>query len=299
VQPFYNVRLAASPINWCNDDMTDLGDEYAYEDILAAMQRLNVHGTEMGRKYPRDPQELRPALASHHLVLSSAWTTVHFAQPGRWPLEMAQFTEHVRFLKAMGAAHVVTCEGGGSVHWDIGGDREKVIPFSEEEWNSVARGLNEAGAIAQSHGLRLAYHEHVGTNIQTPDEIDRLMALTDPRYVTLLLDTGHIQLAGGDPLQVARKYRERIEYVHLKDVRREQMQRFHAQHLPFLQGVRMGVFTVPGDGCIDFAPILAHLAQTNYQGWMVIEAEQDPGVAHPDTYMRKALTYLAGLGLTL
>ncbi|QBD78851.1 myo-inosose-2 dehydratase [Ktedonosporobacter rubrisoli] len=297
MKPFYNVRLSASPINWCNDDMTDLGDEYSFEDILADMERLHIQGTEMGRKYPRDPQTLRPALAAHQLVLSSAWNTVHFANQRQWPAELAQFSEHVRFLKAMGASHVVTCEGGGSVHWDLGGDRASVIPFSDEEWHNVARGLNEAGNIAHSYGLHLAYHPHMGTNVQTEDEIDRLMALTDPRYVTLLLDTGHIQLAGGDPLDVLKKYRQRIEYVHLKDVRQERMQQFYAQQLSFLQGVRFGIFTTPGDGCVDFPAILAYLAETDYQGWMVIEAEQDPAVANPALYMRKALAYLAGLGL--
>jgi len=298
-KPFYNVRLAASPINWCNDDMTDLGDEYSFVDIITQMAQLRVQGSEMGRKYPRDPAVLRPALAAHQLVLSSAWNTVHLADPANWPAELAQFEQHVRFLKAMGAMHVVTCEGGGSVHWDRGGDRDEVIPFSDEQWRSVGRGLNEAGAIARSYGLRVAYHPHVGTNIQTMDEIERLMALTDPQSVTLLLDTGHIRLAGGDPLQLVRRHRERIEYIHLKDVRADVMQRFHAEHMSFLQGVRAGVFTVPGDGCIDFAPILAYLAETDYQGWMVIEAEQDPARANPLTYMGKALDYLyriAGLG---
>jgi inosose dehydratase len=298
-KPFYNVRLSASPINWCNDDLTDLGDEYSFEQIIAAMQQLGFQGTEMGRKFPRDPQVLRPALGAQRLVLSSAWTTVHLADEARWQQELAGFEAHVQFLKQMGASHVVTCEGGGSVHWDVDGDRDAVIPFSDVEWECFARGLNAAGAIARSYGLKLAYHEHVGTNIQTMDEIDRLMALTDPFDVTLLFDSGHIQLAGGDPLAVLHKHRQRIEYVHLKDVRAEMMQQFHEQQMHFLQGVRAGVFTVPGDGCIDFTPILALLAATDYQGWMVIEAEQDPEKAPPAVYMEKALRYLAeiaGLG---
>src|SRR2546421_9622312 len=121
-KPFYNVRLSASPINWCNDDMTDLGDEYSFEQIIGDMQRLGFQGTEMGRKYPREPEELRPALGAHRLVLSSAWTTVHLAHKERWEEELGQFEQHVRFLKAMGATHVVTCEGGGSVHWDMDWD---------------------------------------------------------------------------------------------------------------------------------------------------------------------------------
>lgn len=290
------VRVAASPINWCNDDLTDLGDAYAVETIWAEMAAAGVTGTEMGRKYPRDPAILGERLKAHGLQLVAGWATVHLARRDQWADALAAYDRHVAFLAAMGAEAAVTCDGSGSVQWDRGGERPAVIPWDDAAWRNVAEGLNLAGRRAADRGVRLVYHPHLGTNIQDPAAIDRLMAMTDSTAVGVCLDTGHVAAAGGDPLEVLRRYGNRVGHIHLKDVRPREVEAFR-QGRPFLEAVRHGIFTVPGDGAIDFGPFLAELRRARYRGWVVIEAEQDPELAPPLPYLKRALRYVrAGLG---
>lgn len=285
-------RYAGSPINWCNDDLLDLGDEYSAEDILQDMQSLGLQGTELGRKFPRDARELRPLLAQYNLRLASGWSQVHLADPSLWPEEFDHYRNHVRFLRAMGSSVVVTAEGSGSVHWDRGGDRDAKIPWSKAEWHAVLKGLAHAGQICREEGLRLVYHPHLGTNIEEMADIARLMEGTAPELVSLVLDTGHLAVAGVDPLTVIKRFGDRIGHVHLKSYRRAVADAYHRGQ-GFLKSVREGLFTVPGDGDLDFAPILQGLWQAHYAGWCVIEAEQDPAVMEPVRAMRDALRYLA------
>ena len=156
----------------------------------------------------------------------------------------------------------------------------------------MAEGLNLAGEIAQEHGLKLTYHHHGGTAVERPEEIDRLMELTDPNLVYLLYDTGHAYYGGSDPLNLLRKHYDRIAYIHLKDIREQVLVEARAEGVDFVTCIRKGVFTVPGDGCIDFAPIIGELIDRNYEGWALLEGEQDPAVHHPYEYAKKAITYL-------
>lgn len=289
-------RYAASPINWCNDDLMDLGDHYQLDEIWRDMQRVGITGTEMGRKYPKDPQVLAAGLNEYGLRLVSAWTTVHLSQAAQHPAELERFRAHATFLTAMGAKVVVTAEGSGSIHWDLEGDRPRKIGWSDQEWEAVAAGLNRAGSLCQEMGLALVYHPHLGTNIETPEDIERLMQMTDPERVRLLLDTGHVYAAGGDPAEVARRYSQRIDHVHLKDVRQTGLEWYRAHDQDFLGAVRRGLFTVPGDGVIDFGETLEIFRRVGYEGWMVIEAEQDPVEHPPRLLMEQALQYLSGRG---
>ena len=284
-------KIAASPINWCNDDLLDLGDEYSVESIWQDMAQAGVAGTEMGRKYSHQAAELRPQLEAYGLALASGWGTVHLADRRNWTASLAAYERHVEFLAAMGCAVAVTCEGSGSVHWDRGGDRSQVVRWDDEAWKTVALGLNEAGKRAQALGVRLVYHPHLGTNIEQLSAIDRLMETTDPDWVGLCLDTGHVAASGADPMAVWARYHDRIDHLHLKDIRPPVVQRFY-QGLGFLDGVRQGLFTVPGDGVIDFRSLLQGLQSQGYDGWLVIEAEQDPALAPPRTALEKALSYL-------
>ncbi len=157
--------------------------------------------------------------------------------------------------------------------------------------------MTEMGRRMAARGLRLAYHHHMGTVIQTEAEIDRLMAETGPE-VGLLLDTGHLAYAGGDPLRAARRHVARIAHVHCKDVRAAVMAQARRRDLPFLAAVLEGVFTVPGDGAVDFAAVFGALAAGGYAGWLVVEAEQDPAKAHPLTYARMGHANAAALART-
>ncbi|MDB4868880.1 MAG: Inosose dehydratase, partial [Cohnella sp.] len=227
------------------------------------------------------------------------WCDILFSDPSPAAAQqsMLKFKAHVLFLKHMGCRYVVTADGGGSVHWDPREDRSVtgVRKYSDDEWASLCRNLNAAGQFCRSHRMTLVYHIHAGTGVENMDEIDRLCAGTDPESVSLLVDTGHLHYCGANPAEVIRKYRDRVKYVHLKDVRQPVLNRVMIERINFNDSVRLGVFTVPGDGDIDFEPVFEALAEADYQGWLVIEAEQDSLVANPVEYARKAFRYIRSL----
>ena len=166
--------------------------------------------------------------------------------------------------------------------------------MNDEEWNLLCDGLNKLGKIAkEEYGISLTFHHHMGTVVQDADEVERLMNGTDPEYLSLLYDTGHFAYCGADPLEMVRKYKDRIKHVHLKDIRKEVVEQVKREELSFLAGVRMGAFTVPGDGSIDFEPIFKVLEDNGYEGYMLVEAEQDPAKANPLEYAIKARKYIA------
>jgi len=292
-------RFAASPINWCNDDMNDLGDEYDVTDILADMRRLGFRGTEMGRKYPQMPDALKSLLQHYNLQFVSRFVVLHGARTEDADQSLKRLREHVQFLVQMGASIVVAIEGTGSVHWDITGDRKDVVPWSDTEWARVVTHLQRAGEVCREHGLYLSYHPHLGTNVETPEAIRRVLDNTHKDLVFLTLDTGHIYAGGGDSAALVNDFGKRVRHVHLKDVRSAVLKRYREESIGFLQAVREGIFTVPGDGVIDFGPIIDALRQKQYEGWCVVEAEQDPQVAEPVQYMQRALAYLANLGVEI
>jgi inosose dehydratase len=295
---FYNCQLAIQPINWANDDMTDLGDHYSFEQIVDDMQALGFKGTEIGRKYPKDASKLRKELGARGLVVTSGWCDILFSDPTAADSEaMDKFKAHVLFLKDMGARYVVTADGAGSVHWDPREDRSHkgVRKYTDEYWASLCENLNAAGEFCRSHRMTLVYHIHAGTGVETLEETDRLCAGTNPDVVSLLVDTGHLYFCGVDPVAVVRKYGDRVKYIHLKDVRQDVLDRVNKEGINFNDAVRLGVFTVPGDGVIDFAPFFEALGAADYQGWMVIEAEQDSLVANPVEYAQKSINYIRSL----
>jgi inosose dehydratase len=197
----------------------------------------------------------------------------------------------------MGSKVISTAEIGGSQHFDPRrGPREKEVErLTADGWKWLAEGLNQAGEIAREYGMKLTYHHHGGTVVERPEEIDRLMELTDPRLVYLLYDTGHAYYGGCDPLQLLRKHYRRIAYIHLKDIRKDILERGRQEGWDFITCIRRGVFTVPGDGCIDFAPIFRELISRGYDGWAMLEGEQDPALHHPYQYAKRSLEYIQSI----
>lgn len=166
--------------------------------------------------------------------------------------------------------------------------------MNDEEWKLLTEGLNRLGKLSlEKYGVSLTFHHHMGTVVQTAAETDRLMAETDPAYVSLLYDSGHFAYCGEDPVELVKRYAARIKHVHLKDIRPEVVEQVKKEHMSFLDGVRAGAFTIPGDGCIDFTPIFQVLEETGYTGYMVVEAEQDPAKANPLEYAIRARKYIA------
>jgi len=203
-------------------------------------------------------------------------------------------------LNEMGSDYVVLCDGGGSLHWDSRGPRLAVERYDDVAWERLADGLNRAGAYARDLGMRVAYHPHIGTNVESADDIDKLLAITDHDMVSIVYDTGHICVGGGNPLAILVRHYNRVACIHFKDVRPDVMRKFQVNRFQtgngwsFIDAIRAGLFTTPGDGCIDFQPIIRVLQERDYKGWMIIEAEQNPALAEPRSYAATAKGLLAG-----
>ncbi|TDQ41024.1 myo-inosose-2 dehydratase [Aureibacillus halotolerans] len=285
-----NVTLGIAPIGWTNDDLPDLGGHIPFEQCVSEMALAGYTGTEIGNKYPKDPDVLREALQLRGLDVASAWFSA-FLVHERDQTE-ADFRAHCAFLQAMGAKVVVVSEQTNSIQQMDAPLFEAKPTYTEGEWESVVSGLHSLGAIANEVGLSLVYHHHMGTCIQTAAEVDELMKRTDPSLVSLLYDTGHLVCSGEDELAVLDAHIERIKHVHLKDVRAEVIAETKSQGLAFLPAVREGIFTVPGDGSIDFTPVFERLSAARYEGWLLVEAEQDPARANPLAYAQKARQYI-------
>jgi inosose dehydratase len=290
-------KLGIHPINWVGEDVKEHGDDTTFEQILGDIEALGLTGTEMGRKFPTDPAVLKQQLSKRGIRLVSQWKSVLFSDPAYREDELRAYRKHAQFLQQMGGSVISTCEVGGSLHFDPRRSpyEKEVLRFDEAAWQHLADGLNSAGAIAREYGLKLTYHHHGGTAVEQPDEIDRLMELTDPALVYLLYDTGHAYYGGADPLTLLRKHYGRIAYIHLKDIRREVLDQARMEKADFVTCIRKGVFTVPGDGCLDFASIFDELLTRGYSGWAMLEGEQDPAVRPAYEYAKKSLQYIDSL----
>jgi inosose dehydratase len=286
------IWLGITPTGWTNDDLPALGDEISFEQCVSEMALAGYEGCSVGHKFPSDAGELRAALDLRGLRVSEPWHSTYFTVAGMDRQNLDGFKRQMSFIAEMGGTDIGLAELGHAVHQQPIALKANKPVFSQEQWKLLVDGLNRLGSMATEDGMRLCYHHHMGTGVQTREEVDRLMAETDPSHVHLLLDTGHLYWSGDDPLVLARDHGDRIKHVHLKDIRRGVMEECDQQGLPFLDAVRAGVFTVPGDGDLDFAPILQALDDAGFEGWLVVEAEQDPAKAHPLTYAKKARAYL-------
>lgn len=288
-----HYRFSIGPIGWANDDLRGWGPAYSGEQIMREMAEAGYVGSEMSYLYPQDPLALRDALASHGLVLSAAYHWTNLSNAARFDEEMATARRHVDFCARAGAQHALVAEGGGSLHWDAGGPREAIRPLDDASWDRLLRGLNELGIYARSRLLQLCVHPHVGTAIERHSEVERLLEGTDPEVVHWCLDTGHAALAGHEPVDQIRRWGHRLRYVHLKDVRADVVDRFHRERAPFAEAIRWNVFGTPGSGCLDFPAIVAALREVGYtEGWLVVEADQDPSTHPPLTVAREARQFL-------
>ncbi|HEX3501058.1 MAG TPA: myo-inosose-2 dehydratase [Stellaceae bacterium] len=290
------VRIGINPITWSNDDLPELGGETLLETCLAETRQAGYAGIELGNKFPRSADALRPILDRHGLALVSGWYGGSLLARSLAD-EIAAIEDHLALLAALGCNVLIFAETTGSVAGSRGTALSRRPRLAEGDWTDFAAKLTALAEHAARRGVALAYHHHMGTVIESAAEIDRLMAATG-NSVGLLLDTGHLAYADADPLAVARRHTARINHVHCKDIRREVLDRVRARDSGFLDAVLDGVFTVPGDGAIDYAPIFAVLKQADYRGWLVVEAEQDPAKAHPLTYARKGFDYLSRTAAT-
>jgi inosose dehydratase len=282
-------KLGVSPLSWTNDVLEDLGGDIPVETCLADASAVGYAGVEMGRKFPREPAVLGPLLDQYHLVLASGWYSGFLADRSV-DSEMEAAASHAALLNDMGATVMVYGECGKMAPGEpLDLPMSKRLRLSAGEREAYTSRLTEFGErLAGKYGLTLAYHHHLMMVAETFDEISAIFDRTGPA-VGLLLDTGHARAAGFDYTRLIDRYGDRIAHIHLKDVRADVMAEVHQRDLSFNDGVRAGMFTVPGDGSVDFAPLGRFVRETGYKGWLIVEAEQDPSKAPPKPFVTRAM----------
>ncbi|WP_263080906.1 myo-inosose-2 dehydratase [Endozoicomonas sp. Mp262] len=293
------VQLAISPLTWSNDDMPSLGGEIPLESCLAGMQAAGFQGSEMGVKYPRTTDELKPKLEEYGLVLASGWYSLELCKRSVEE-EIEAVQSHLELMRGCGCKAMVAGEVSNTVHGNIEKPLSQRVVLTEEQWKEYGEKLTRFADYLKEQGIKLAFHHHVGTVCESPRDLEMFIKHTGPS-VGLTFDTAHVTYGGGDAAEMIRLVGDRIVHFHTKDVRFDVMRDAREKDLPFLKAVLNGVFTVPGDGGLDWDEIFAELKKFDYEGWLVVEAEQDPAVAHPQTYANMAhknlITYVEKAGL--
>ncbi|KIC08973.1 inosose dehydratase [Leisingera sp. ANG-M1] len=294
------IQFGTNPIAWANDDDQTLGAHIPTAQILAEAAEIGFDGIENGHRWPDDPQALKELLGSHGLAFISGWHSLNLLTRSM-DEEKAAIQPHLDKLKHNGCKVCIVCETSNSVQGlDVPVNDAPVL--SSDEMASFGDRVEELAQYCAGQGIALVYHHHMGTVVETPQEIDAFMAASGPA-TRLLFDAGHAYFGsnGSDPAAILRKYANRVSHFHAKNVRPQVMAEVRRSGLSFMDGVRAGVFTVPGDpeGGVDFAPLLQILKDSGYQGWIVIEAEQDPDVRNPFEYQSLGLKTLKTLAQEL
>ena len=287
------IKLAIAPIGWTNDDMPELGGEITFEQCISEMALAGYQGCEVGTKYPvHDRAFLKKQLDIRGIAICNYWFSYEFSTK---PFEEVKnkFLDHIDFLNYFGARVVGGAECGNTIHGKYFTPLSQRGDASSENWKKLTKGLNELGKIAlDKYGIKLAYHHHVGTMVETMQEVDRLLNDTNDRYVTLNYDCGHFYFANEDPEETLKKYIDRTSHIHFKDVRKSVKKRVEKDRLSFMQAVKLGIYTIPGDGDLNMRALADIVHKSTYDGWIVIEAEQDPSIANPFEYAKKGYEYL-------
>jgi inosose dehydratase len=286
------ILYGTNPIAWSNDDDQTLGANISLETCLDDTARIGFDGIEKGHKMPSTVAGLKAALDPHGLRFVSGWHSTNLLA-NSIEAERAAMDPFLEVLRGMGSKVIIVCETSNAIHGNDGvavNDRPRL---KDSAWKGFGAGIEALAQHAARQGITLVYHHHMGTIVEAEWEIDRLMAETGPA-THLLLDTGHCYFGGGDPVRLAKRHMARVRHIHAKNVRPAILREVREQGLSFLEGVRRGVFTVPGDaeGVVDFHGVLEVAAMHGYQGWLVIEAEQDPAVRDPVEYQSMGLRAL-------
>lgn len=289
------VLFGTNPIAWSNDDDRTLGAHISLEQCLDETAKIGFDGIEKGHKLPTDAAGLTSVLEPRGLKFVSGWHSLNLLTNSVED-EKAAMQPFLDVLKAMGCKVIIVCETSNAIH---GADDTALVDrptLAAADWEKFGAGVEALAEYSASQGISLVYHHHMGTVVESEAEIDLLMQHTGP-HAKLLLDTGHCYFGGGNPEAVAKKYMHRVGHIHAKNVRPVIADQVRGEKLSFLEGVRRGVFTVPGDaeGGVDFPPVLKIAAEHGYGGWVVIEAEQDPDVRSPFEYQSLGLKSLKAM----
>lgn len=271
------AKLGMSPIAWWNDDLTELSDDVSLEECLRQSRSAGFTGMEQGRRFPSTAAEMLPVLKKADVTLCGGWFSGTLVDDSV-EANQKRIQPMVDLFKAVNAPCIVYGEIGRSIQ----GDRSKPLAtkpkLSEKEMQAYGAKVSELGKWVEAQGMPIVYHHHMGAVVETEPELDMFMANST---ISLLFDAGHMAFAGGDVLRCIDKHHRRIRHVHTKDVRMDVINKLDRTKESFLDAVIKGAFTVPGDGSLDFGAIVKKLASYGYEGWFVVEAEQDPRKAPP------------------
>jgi inosose dehydratase len=277
-----SIRFGVSPIAWMNDDMPELGGDTPLETVLADARDLGFAGIELGGKFPREPATLRALLAPYDLELVGGWYSASLLDRSA-EAEIEALQPHLSLLKAMDCSVFIQAETSNAVHGARAIPLGRTPRLAEADWPVFGHRLTRVADYIADQGLRFAYHHHLGTVVERPEDVDAFLRHTGAS-VGLTVDTGHAALGGIDPVALIGRAPARVAHVHCKDVRRPVFDALEEKGGSFLEGVLAGMFTVPGDGGLDYGAVMRALADIDYSGWIVVEAEQDPAVANPKEY---------------
>lgn len=286
-----SILFGVSPVAWVNDDMPELGDATPLSTILRDARDIGFDGVELGGKFPRDAATLKAILAPYGLSLVGGWYSGSMLNQTA-EAEISALQSHLGLLQAMGSTVFVFAETSNAVHSNRGAPLTSTPRLKNEDWKQFGARMTDVADYIVEQGLRFAYHHHLGTVVESSTDLAAFLRATGPS-VGLTLDTGHAALGGIEAVRVIKTHPERIAHVHCKDVRGNVLEAARRADSSFLDAVVAGVFTVPGDGIVDFAAVLGALP--GYEGWLVVEAEQDPAKAHPLTYARLGFDNLTSL----
>lgn len=285
-----SIRFGVSPIAWANDDMPELGGDTPLETILRECQEVGFEGVELGGKFPREAAALKAALAPYKLDCVGGWYSGSLLVQDA-DAEIAALQDHLNLLKAMGSTVFVFAETSNAVHSNKGVPLEATPRLKSGEWAEFGKRMSAVADYVAGQGVKFAYHHHLGTIVETQADMDAFIAATSPS-VGFTLDTGHAALGGVKAIELIERHSARIAHVHCKDVRGPVHAQARRTGKSFLEGVLAGMFTVPGDGSIDFGAVMRALQRIGYSGWIIIEAEQDPALANPKQYAELGLATL-------
>lgn len=284
------IRFGVSPIAWINDDMPELGANTELERLFADCRDLGFAGVELGGRFPRDPAVLRPMLDGYGLELIGGWYSTGLLERGPAE-EIAALRAHLALLEAMGSTVFIAAECSNARHGVRSHPLADQPRVPEDGWGRFGEGLTAVAEYVAARGFRFAYHFHLGTAVEKPADLEAFVASTS-EDVGFVIDTGHAVLGGNDPVELIGRWPGRVNHVHLKDIRPAIHRQVLDGGMSFLDGVLAGMFTAPGDGAIDFVPVLRALKAIGYSGWLVVEAEQDPALADPREYSALGLRTL-------
>ena len=288
-----SVKLGIAPIAWSNDDMPELGGDTPLEQCLSEASEAGFSGIESGGKFPKKSNELIPLLDKYNLKLCSGWYGANL-RINSVKEEIALIQDQLKLFQDCNAPCIVFAEVSDSIAGDPSRPLSTRPKMSDEEWKTYCKKISEIGKYLEDQGMPLAYHHHMGTVIETQQDTERLLENTSD-HVKLILDTGHMLFAGGNFIDIAKNFRDRIIHVHCKDMRKSILEKSLQEDFSFRKAFLEGAFTVPGDGCIDYQPLLSFLKEKNYNGWLVVEAEQDPSKANPLEYAMIGYKYLSNI----